>query len=121
MTSERLRVARYIGAGLLNTAFGYACYAAFVLASAPLWLAVAGSTTMALLFNFLSYGGLVFGDISRNRIPRFIVLYGLLGGLNHLMLQIMVVFGLGLLVAQALLLPALMVFGFAGMKGFVFR
>ena len=45
---------RFLVVGLLNTGFGYASYAAFVLAGAPLWLAVTGSTALGFFFNFYS-------------------------------------------------------------------
>jgi hypothetical protein len=62
--SDRMTFLRYLAVGGLNTAFGYFCYAAFVLGGAPIWLAVGSSTVLAILFNFFSYGGLVFGDTS---------------------------------------------------------
>jgi putative flippase GtrA len=112
---------RYLAVGGLNTAFGYITYAAFVLAGTPLWLAVAGSTILAFLFNFFSYGALVFGDTSYRSFPRFFALYTSLGGLNFLLLRSLTWGGLGPLSAQALLLPVLAVGGFAGMRIFVFR
>jgi putative flippase GtrA len=112
---------RYLAVGGLNTAFGYFSYAAFVLAGAPLWLAVSGSTLLAFLFNFFSYGGLVFRNTSYRLFPRFLAFYACLGGLNFLMLRALTWGGLGSLWAQALLVPVLAVGGFAGMRLFVFR
>jgi len=111
---------RYVAVGGLNTAFGYFGYAAFVLAGAPIWLAVGGSTVLAILFNFFSYGGLVFGDTSRRLLPRFVVFYAFLGSLNFLLLRALIWGGLGPLWAQALLLPVLAGVGFVGMRRFVF-
>ena len=88
---------------------------------APLWLAVVGSTILAFLFNFFSYGGLVFGNTSYRLFPRFLAFYTSLGGLNFLLLRSLTSGGLGPLSAQALLLPVLAVGGFAGMRIFVFR
>ena len=112
---------RFVGVGGLNTAFGYFSYAAFVLAGAPLGLAVTGSTTLAFFFNFASYGGLVFGDTSYRLLPRFLAFYACLGGLNFLLLRALVWGGLGPLWAQALLLPVLACVGFFGMRRFVFH
>jgi len=121
MRAELPRVFRFLGAGLLNTGFGYLCYAGFVLAGAPLWLAVAGGTTLGFLFNFYSYGGLVFGSTSRRLLPRFLILYLILGGLNFVLLRLLGWVGLGPLVAQALLLPVLAAWGYLGLRSFVFR
>jgi len=121
MKGDWLLVVRFLAVGGLNTAFGYGCYAAFVLAGAPLWLAVSGSTTLAFLFNFLSYGGLVFGSTSHRLFPRFLVFYAGLGGLNFVLLRGLGWLGLGPLWAQAVLLPLLAGVGFVGMRGFVFH
>jgi putative flippase GtrA len=118
--SDRMVFLRYLAVGGLNTAFGYLCYAVFVLAGAPIWLAVSSSTVLAIVFNFFSYGGLVFGDTSHRLLPRFLVFYALLGGLNFLLLRALIWGGLGPLWAQALLLPVLAGVGFVGMRRFVF-
>ena len=111
---------RYLLAGGLNTGFGYACYAVFIVCGAPIWLAVSGSTMLAFCFNFFSYGGLVFGSTSAKLLPRFLVFYSGLGGLNFVMLRGLTNFGVGPLLAQALLLPVLAIVGFFGMRRFVF-
>jgi putative flippase GtrA len=72
------------------------------------------------LFNFFSYGGLVFGDTSHRLLPRFLIFYACLGGLNFLSLRALIGAGLGPLWAQALLLPVLAGVGFVGMRRFVF-
>ena len=112
---------RYLAVGGLNTAFGYFGYAAFVLAGAPIWLAVGSSTVLAILFNFFSYGGLVFGNTSHRLLPRYVVFYAGLGSLNFLLLRALIWGGLGPLWAQALLLPVLAGVGFVGMRRFVFH
>jgi putative flippase GtrA len=118
---EIRKFARFLATGLLNTGFGYVAYAAFVLTGLPLWLAVSAATTLALIFNFFSYGGLVFGSTSRRDLPRFLLFYGVLGGLNFVMLRLLGQLGVGPLIAQAVLLPVLAGFGYFGMRWFVFR
>jgi len=121
MNAEIWRVARFVAVGGLNTAFGYASYAGFVLVGSPLWLAVGGSTLLAFLFNFFSYGGLVFGSTSRRLLPRFLLFYLALGSLNFVLLCVLGGLGFGPLVAQAVLLPVLAGCGYLGLRGFVFR
>ena len=75
MSREWWRIVRFLAVGGLNTGFGYACYAGFVLAGASLWLAVCGSAGLAFVFNFMTYGGLVFGSTARRLLPRFLVFY----------------------------------------------
>lgn len=120
MSPETTRFIRFLVTGGINTGFGYASYAALVLTGLPLWLAVTGSTGLAILFNFYSYGGLVFGDTSARVMPRFLAFYAALGLINFGLLRLLVTIGLGPLLAQAVLLPVLAVLGFAGMRLFVF-
>jgi len=120
MSPETIRFIRFIVTGGLNTGFGYASYAALVLTGLPLWLAVTGSTSLAILFNFYSYGGLVFGNTSVRVLPRFLAFYAALGLVNYGLLHALTRIGLGPLLAQALLLPVLAILGFGGMRYFVF-
>jgi len=121
MSGEWRRVLRFLVAGLVNTGFGYAVYAGFVLLGAPLAAAVAGGTVLGFLFNFLSYGGFVFGSTALRLLPRFLLFYLALGALNFGLLRALGWAGLGPLVAQALLLPVLAACGYLGMRFFVFR
>ena len=112
---------RFVLTGALNTGFGYASYATLVLTGMPLWLAVTGSTMLAIVFNFYSYGGLVFRQTSRNYMPRFLAFYVVLGLMNYLSLKGMSHFGIGPLVAQAILVPLLAIAGYAGLRHLVFN
>ena len=111
---------RFLLTGGLNTGFGYACYAALVLTGMPLWLAVAGSTALGIVFNFYAYGGLVFGNTSAKVMPRFLGFYVVLGLANYAALHLLVGWGLGPLVSQAVLVPVFAVCAFAGMRSLVF-
>ncbi len=115
-----MRLIRFVLTGGLNTAFGYACYAFLVLAGLPLWLAVAGSTVIGVVFNFYSYGGLVFSETSPRFLPRFIGFYAALGLVNYGLLRLLATLGLGPLVSQALLLPVMAGLAYLGMRNFVF-
>jgi putative flippase GtrA len=121
MRRDGLLFLRFLAVGGLNTAFGYVSYALFVLTGAPLWLAVVGATILAFLFNFVSYGGIVFGGASPVLLPRFLIFYSGIGGLNFTLLRALTGLGVGPLWAQAILLPLLAVVGFVGMRKFVFR
>ena len=111
---------RFLAAGGLNTVFGYACYTSFVLLGAPLGLAVAGATGLGTAFNFMSYGGLVFGRTSLVLLPRFLGFYVFISLVNYALLKLLGLAGLGPLLSQALLLPFLAGVGFVVMRRFVF-
>jgi putative flippase GtrA len=112
---------RFALTGALNTGFGYATYAALVLIGLPLWLAVGAATLLAIVFNFYSYGGLVFGKTSRRYLPAFLGVYSALGIVNFLGLKSLTQAGVGPLVSQALLVPLLAITGYVGMRMLVFR
>lgn len=120
MNAEARRIVRFLVAGVINTGFGYASYAAFILAGAPLWLAVGGASVLAMLFNFVMYGRFVFGDHSLELLPRFLLFNAALALVNFLMLKLLGAIGLGPLIAQALLLPLLAISGYFGMRQLVF-
>lgn len=121
MNAEWRRILRFLVAGAVNTGFGYAAFAGFVLIGAPLPLAVASAWVLAFLFNFFSYGGFVFGSTSHRLLPRFLLFNLALGALNVLLLRGLGWLGAGPLLAQALLLPFLAICGYFGMRSFVFR
>jgi len=114
------RSATFLLVGLLNTGFGYLAYAALVLIGLPLWVAVGGTLIISIIFNFYSYGGVVFNNTSLKSVPRFLVLYVIIGLVNYGLLQAITKSGVGPLVAQALILPILALIGYFGMKIFVF-
>ena len=109
---------RFLATGLLNTAFGYAVYAALVadldhqtgrlvalgLGYLP---ALALATVIGVAFNYQSYGRLVFraGGGSRAFV-RFVLAYAATYGFNALLLhQAVQVAGVGPYLGQALCLP----------------
>ena len=63
----------------------------------------------------------MFGDTSHKRLPRFLAIYVLLGVLNLAFLKVVVMLGVGALLAQAVALPLMAACGYAGMRTFVYR
>ena len=120
MPDGRRRLVAFMATGILNTVFGYAIYVCLVLLGLPLWGAVLGATTLGFIFNFFSYGELVFGSSGLGQLPRFLVVYASIGLLNILGLKLLEHVATGPLLSQALLLPVLAVTGYAGMRRFVF-
>ena len=55
------KVSRFLLSGLINTAFGYAIYAALIYLDIPYLVALLISTILGIIFNFFSFGRLVFG------------------------------------------------------------
>ena len=64
------RFIRFLVVGGLNTLFGFVVYS--ILALSDL------SNLIGIAFNFITTGGLVFRDMSLNKIPQFLICYGVI-------------------------------------------
>jgi putative flippase GtrA len=119
--AERRRIATFVVVGVLNTAFGYALFAALYLMlqshRAAAVLAYAGG----VLFNYFSTGRLVFDSRNFRALVPFILGYLVILGLNLLLLEILVGWGVNALAAQALSLPPLVVASYLINSRIVFR
>ncbi|MGE8363278.1 MULTISPECIES: GtrA family protein [unclassified Cupriavidus] len=114
------RFPRFLAVGVLNTLFGLLVYSVCILLKCPTWVALIGGNIAGIAFNFITTGGLVFADLSRKRIPRFVFayigLYFLNLGLSH---EITPMVG-GPILSQTLLAPPLACISFLLMSRFVF-
>ncbi|WP_150290132.1 GtrA family protein [Sphingobium estronivorans] len=112
---------RFLGflfAGGINTLFGYTVYGAQILMGVLPHVAVIVSTLAGVLFNFLTTSA-VFRSRDLRRLPRFLIVYSAMLGLNILLLDCAMRAGLGPLLAQAIILPIFALTFFA-MRRFVF-
>jgi len=108
----------FLLAGGINTLFGYTVYGGQVLLGVVPHVAVAISTVAGVLFNFLTTSA-VFRSRDLRKLPRFLAVYGVMLGLNILLLDLLMRAGLGPLLAQAVILP-LFALTFLAMRRFVF-
>jgi len=103
------RFVKFLGVGVLNTAFGFAAYAlllSFGLTAQP---ALAASYVLGVLWNYATHARLVFHARGLGRLPPYAAAYTLLYGLNALALAGLLRAGLPALGAQAaLVLPMAM-------------
>jgi putative flippase GtrA len=95
--------ARFIAAGILNTAFGFLVYGATVFAGAPVWAALLTSVLSGIVFNYVTIGGYAFRQLSRKTFPRFVGCYVLVYATNLALIELLARSGLGAVGAQAVL------------------
>lgn len=112
---------RFILVGGLNTAFGYLLFAIFILAGAPKFWAVIGMTALGALFNFRSFGHLVFSRSELGLLPRFLGVYAGQCVINSVALDGLAQAGFTPLAGQAILVPFLAAGVYIAMQTFVFR
>ena len=70
-----IKMIRFFLVAGLNTAFGYAVFAFFIFIGLHYTLAALFGQVIGILFNFRTYGVLVFHNKRFNLLPRFILIY----------------------------------------------
>lgn len=90
MTTAATRLAefaRFGFAGAVNTVFGFAIYAALVMAGLAPGVALLLATIAGVFFNFVSFGRLAFRRLEAHRLPRFLLAYALIYVANLALLE----------------------------------
>lgn len=59
---SNLRMIQFLGVGVINTVFGYIIYAVLIFASIPYPAALFAATIAEIIFNYFSFGRIVFYD-----------------------------------------------------------
>ena len=72
-------MSRFLFSGVINTAFGYAIYATLIYLGTSYLIALLLSTILGVIFNFFSFGHLVFGGYRNWTVfSKFITAYTLI-------------------------------------------
>jgi putative flippase GtrA len=121
LTLGQRQFVRFLVVGALNTAVGYSLFVLFVLLKLGPGTSLALATALGVLFNYMTTGRLVFAARGLGRLPFFAAVYGLTFLLNLWSLRFFLSSGFSPILAQAILLPPMVVLNFALNKIFVFR
>lgn len=114
------RLLRFGAVGLLNTAFSYGVFAALILLGLAPLPALVLNTITSLAFNFQTSRRLVFQSAATGRLPRFLLVYAVIIGLNWLALRALAAAGIPPLYAQAALVFPIAALSYLGQHLFVF-
>ena len=90
MTVARImeaRFARFLGTGVVNTAFGYGVFLLGLSVGLAPGLALALQFGLGIPFNYLLHGRFVFGTRGIGRLPYYAAAYLVLYGINLLCLR----------------------------------
>ena|SRR5471032_1820254 len=112
---------RFLFTGVLNTLVGYVIFAILIWLGAPLVGALVAANVAGVLLNFQTIGRIVFRRAEWRLIFRFSAVYVGIFLLNWLGLTALARVGVGTLLAQGLLTPALAVCSFLANKFLVFE
>jgi putative flippase GtrA len=117
--AERRRIAAFIAAGIFNTLFGYGAFALFLWAGLGKDFAVLFGMIAGIAFNYGTIGS-VFAAQGFSRLPHFLATYALLFVANISSLRLLESFGVGHLIAEAVILACLVPITFLAMRLYVF-
>ena len=115
------RFLRFLVVGALNTAVGYGLFLAALAIMPTPFSALVLSTVLAILFNFRTTGGLVFGVRDPRLLWRFFGVYAIVFMYNAAGLAALQQTGLRPWLIGLLLLPGGVAVSYLLNRGFVFR
>lgn len=77
------KIIKFLSAGILNTGFGYAVYAGLLFFDAPYLVALFVATVAGVIFNYFTFGRIVFKGLGSWFVfARFILAYALIYSVN---------------------------------------
>ncbi|MFC1957448.1 GtrA family protein [Chloroflexota bacterium] len=112
---------RFLVVGGINTVFGYSVFAIFILLKLPYPVAALLGHTCGVLFNFKTYGILVFRNKDKRLIFKFVGVYLFTYSLITGLLWVFNLYGVNNLIAGAIIALPVALVGFILNKRFVFR
>lgn len=111
---------RFVLVAMLNTLFGYGIYTLLVYCGMHFSLATLISTILGVLFNFKTYGILVFKNSSNKLIFRFVLVYCVVYLCNIGGIALLKTLGISSYLAGAVMLVPVGLLGFILNKIFVY-
>lgn len=111
---------RFVLVAMLNTLFGYGIYTLLVYCGMHFSLATLISTILGVLFNFKTYGILVFKNSSNKLIFRFVLVYCVVYLCNIGGIALLKTLGMSSYLAGAVMLVPVGLLGFILNKIFVY-
>ena len=113
---------RFLFVAGINTIFGLLLYYLVVFLLKNAYVSVVVSTIIAVLFNFKTYGALVFKSTDNSRIFKFIGVYAISMAIQMSLLKILALAGIpNPYIAGAIILLPVSLLNFFLMRRFVFR
>jgi putative flippase GtrA len=112
---------RFLLVGILNSLFGYGCFAVLLYFGLHYAVALFLATVLGIAFNFKSTGALVFGSHNNRLIFRFVASYAVVYLVNTAGIKVFTELGCAPYIGGALLILPMAIFAFILNKRFVFN
>ena len=112
---------KYLLIGGVNTVFGYCVFAFLLFFGIHYSLAVLVATILGVLFNFQSYGRLVFKNYSWYFLPRYITGYIIIYFVNLILLLIFDLLVSNLYISGLMVIPFIAYLGYFLNKRYVWK
>jgi len=112
---------RFLAVGLINSLFGYSCFAGLLAIGLHYALALLLATAIGVVFNFKTTGALVFRSSANHLIFRFFAVYGIVYSINVILIKCLLQFGLNSYASGAILLLPIAALSYILNKKYVFK
>lgn len=120
IAKESRQFGKFIVVGILNTAFGYGTYAAFLYIGLHYAAASFLATILGVVFNFFTTGRLVFQNSDNSRIFGFFLVYGIVYVFNLAGLSLLDKLQFNLYLAGLIMIPPAAILAYVLNRRFVF-
>jgi putative flippase GtrA len=120
---SKKQAAKFLLAGLINSFFGYALYAALIFCGIYALLALLVSTIGGVLFNYFSFSRMVFSGIGGPMVLlRFLISYFVVYSVNSILLIVILsIDNLNPYISQIICMPITISLTWFLMRGWVYR
>jgi putative flippase GtrA len=115
------KIFKFLAVGLLNTLFGYSCYALLLFAGLHFSVAALFSTILGVLFNFKTIGIMVFNNSNNFLIFKFVGVYCVIYFINIFFLNIFNTYKFNMFLAGAIMVLPMALLSFVFHKYLVFK
>lgn len=115
------QLARFVFVGIVNSLFGYSCFALLLYVGLHYSYALLLATILGVIFNFKSTGILVFGSHDNRLIFRFFCSYTFIYFVNTIGIEVFSHIGITPYISGAILIVPMATLAFILNKRFVFN
>jgi putative flippase GtrA len=117
------KIIKFLSTGVLNTVFGYSVYAFLLFIKTPYLLALFVATVAGIIFNYFSFGRLVFHRHGGWFVfGKFFIAYALMYGVNAALLRVfMIDFLLSPYLGQVICIPISVLLSWLLMNYWVYK